>query len=117
MRSRLPFCCADTHVINSYQDPFDAYKTRLAKKLAKRAEADNPTKAQENTEKKEGDDINWFGVKVGTGDAAFGVGTIGGGVGKYLNAKRPLEGNPVVVDEGRDVKKKRKVGFGEFEGW
>lgn len=72
------------------------------------------SKAQKAPAKREGDDINWFGVKVGTGDAAFGVGAAGGGVGKYLNAKRPLEGG----DGGaHNVKKKRKVGFGEFEGW
>ena len=98
----------------SYQDPFDAYKTRLAKKLAKRAEAEDASKTQKALEKREGDDINWFGVKVGTGDSAFGVGAGGGSVGKYLNAKRPLGGGDREV---YDVKKKRKVGFGEFEGW
>lgn len=97
-----------------YQDPFDAYKTRLAKKLAKRAEAEDASNIQKVPEKKDGDDINWFGLKVGTGNAAFGVGPAGGGVGKYLNTKRPMEGGDVGV---HDVKKKRKVGFGEFEGW
>lgn len=99
-----------------YQDPFEAYKTRLAKKLAKRAEAEEPTKLQKHAEK--GDDINWFGVKVGTDNAAFGVGA-SGGVGKYLNAKRPLEttGSSAVPEGGPDVKKRKKVGFGEFEGW
>lgn len=101
-----------------YQDPFEAYKTRLAKKLAKRAEAEDPTKPQKPAEKKEGDDINWFGVKVGTGNAAFGVGA-SGSVGKYLNAKRPLEttASSTVLDGGPDAKKRKKIGFGEFEGW
>jgi peptidyl-prolyl cis-trans isomerase-like protein 2 len=54
-------------------------------------------------------------VKVGTDTAAFSVGA-GGGVGKYLSTKRPLEKN--ASDGGvHDVKKKRKIGFGEFEGW
>ncbi|KIM75366.1 hypothetical protein PILCRDRAFT_827277 [Piloderma croceum F 1598] len=97
-----------------YQDPFESYKNRLAKKLAKRAEAEDPANSQV-PEKKEGDDINWFGEKVGTGNAAFGVGA-GGGVGKYLNNKRLLAGD--VGDGGvQGIKKKRKIGFGEFEGW
>lgn len=56
-------------------------------------------------------------MKVGSGASAFGVGAVGGGVGKYLNAKRPLEeSRPGDSAEG-DGKKKRKIGFGEFEGW
>ncbi|KAF7339562.1 Cyclophilin-type peptidyl-prolyl cis-trans isomerase [Mycena sanguinolenta] len=95
-----------------YQDPFEEYKTRLAKKLARKAEAGNPT--EKTSQKKEGDDINWFGVKVGSGDSAFGT-TTGGGVGKYLNLKRPRE---AVADPGAsDSKKKRKTGFGSFDNW
>jgi peptidyl-prolyl cis-trans isomerase-like protein 2 len=115
----------------SHQDPFDEYKTRLAKKLARRAEAEaaaqNPSVTggeRGESGKKEGDDINWFGVKVGTGDAAFGVGAGTGattGVGKYLNAaKRPLEASHVSVipQLDDDGKKKRKLGFSkDFEGW
>lgn len=101
-----------------FQDPFEAYKTRLAKKLAKRAEAEDPSKPNNSAEKKKGDDINWFGVKVGTGNAAFGVGA-SGGVGKYLNSKRPLDSvrSPAVPDGGPDAKKRKTIGFGEFEGW
>lgn len=101
---------------SSYQDPFDAYKTRLAKKLAKRAEADDLAKTLTVPEKKEGDEINWFGVKIGTGNAVFGGEAVGGGVGKYLNSKRPLE-EDIGDGEAQDIKKKRKVGFGNFEGW
>jgi len=96
-----------------FQDPFEEYKTRLAKKLAKRAEAEKSAKNQQTPEKREGDDINWFGVKVGTGDSAFGGGATGGGVGKYLDLKRPSDGN----GGGEEGKKKRKIGFGNFEGW
>jgi len=99
----------------SYQDPFEDYKTRLAKKLAKRAEAEQSAETQNVPEKKEGDDINWFGMKVGTGNSAFRSEAVDGGVGKYLNLKRPLEaGGEGTADDG---KKKRKTGFGDFDGW
>ena len=98
-----------------YQDPFEDYKNRLAKKLAKRSEADQNGKAV-TSGKKDEDDVNWFGVKVGTNSTAFGAGSVGGGVGKYLNLKRPVEGNSA-GGTGEDGKKKRKIGFGEFEGW
>ncbi|KAF7347931.1 Peptidyl-prolyl cis-trans isomerase-like 2 [Mycena venus] len=73
-----------------------------------RAEAGQSNPADKASQKKEGDDINWFGVKVGSGDSAFGAAT-GGGVGKYLNLKRTQE---AVADSGAgDSKKKRKTGF------
>ncbi|KAF8213161.1 cyclophilin-like domain-containing protein [Mycena galopus ATCC 62051] len=97
-----------------YQDPFEEYKTRLAKKLARRAEAAQNNPADKASQKKEGDDINWFGVKVGSGDSAFGT-TAGGGVGKYLNLKRTQEA--VADSGGSDSKKKRKTGFGSFDNW
>ncbi|KAJ7783665.1 cyclophilin-like domain-containing protein [Mycena maculata] len=97
-----------------YQDPFEEYKTRLAKKLARRMEAGQGSSTEKATQKKEGDDINWFGVKLGSGDSAVSAAT-GGGVGKYLNLKRPQE---AVADQGgNDSKKKRKTGFGSFDNW
>ncbi|KAJ7492732.1 cyclophilin-like domain-containing protein [Mycena latifolia] len=97
-----------------YQDPFEEYKTRLAKKLARRMEANQGNSGERAPEKKEGDDINWFGVKVGSGDSAFNAAT-GGGVGKYLNLKRPQE---ATTDYGgNESKKKRKTGFGAFDNW
>lgn len=103
-----------------HQDPFEAYKTRLARKLARRAEAQDDSKKQ--PDKIQGDDINWFGVKVGTGDSAFGGGAagVGVGVGKYLGVKRPLDQvTPGIQanDVGDDAKKKRKIGFGNFDSW
>ncbi|KIK70870.1 hypothetical protein GYMLUDRAFT_79070 [Collybiopsis luxurians FD-317 M1] len=101
-----------------YQDPFEEYKNRLAAKLAKRAEGPKDTKP----EKKEGDDINWFGltsgkkVKVGSeAPAKDQVGT--GGVGKYLNLnlKRPQAVGSATVSE--EPSKRRRMGFGNFEGW
>lgn len=102
-----------------HQDPFEEYKARLARRLAKHAEAQAGPSSEKKVVPKEGDDINWFGVKVGGGNA--GKTTAGSGVGKYLNMnKRPLESaaapaNVVTVDDG---KKKRKLGFSsELEGW
>lgn len=107
-----------------YQDPFEDYKVRLKKKLARKAEAEQEgslAAARGAIEKKEGDDVNWFGVKLGidspAGAGANGSGT--GGVGKYLNLKRPLEtttSNKGAVEDD-DGKKKRKIGFGNFESW
>jgi peptidyl-prolyl cis-trans isomerase-like protein 2 len=72
--------------------------------------------------KKDTDDMNWFGTKLGAGpDLGPETGSSGsaGGVGRYLNLKRPLDGPPnpfgkIPVEEGA---KKRKLGFGDFEGW
>jgi peptidyl-prolyl cis-trans isomerase-like 2 len=101
---------------HSHQDPFDDYKVRLAKKLAKKAEAQNSAGNQQTTAvKKAGDGMNWFGVKLGTesahGPAGEGSGT--GGVGKYLSLKRPAQ-TVVAVEEHP---KKRKLGFGDFENF
>ncbi|KAF8912974.1 cyclophilin-like domain-containing protein [Gymnopilus junonius] len=96
-----------------YQDPFEDYKKRLAKKLAKRAEASSAD-ATRKEEKK--DDVNWFGTKIGAENRSFSFGATGSsGIGKYLNVKRPQVD---VIDAGPDEpKKKRKIGFGDFEGW
>ena len=65
-------------------------------------------------------EINWFGEKVGSTKST--TGTVGGGVGKYLQvggtttAKRPAP-SPALTSVPDEPKKKRKVGFGEFEGW
>lgn len=96
-----------------YQDPFEDYKTRLAKKLSKRAEAEESARTPKVTEKK-GDDVNWFGLKVGVESAVGTVGA-GGGVGKYLHLKRPA--GPAGNVHGEQESKKRKLGFGEFENF
>jgi hypothetical protein len=63
--------------------------------------------------------MNWFGTKVGTnasGLAPINVPGAAGGVGKYLNtatAKRPLE----AADGDENKSKKKKLGFGNFDGW
>ena len=99
-----------------YQDPFEEYKTRQEKKRAKQAAAQD-TAIKKAAEQKKDDDLNWFGVKIGANRSGAGG---GGGVGKYLNLKRPRgvkdEKAIVDLDDPKDGKK-RKIGFGEFEGW
>lgn len=118
MSCALPFTAIRSRLSlmshRSYQDPFDDYKKRLAKKLAKRAEAEQNLNRQPEQKKKEGDDINWFGLKVGleSNDSIGG----GGGVGKYLSLKRPasaVAGGGALPEEG----KKRKLGFGDFSNF
>ena len=95
----------------SYQDPFEDYKTRLAKKLAKRAEGETRGPVEEKK-----DEINWFGVKVGSNNSTLTLEENGsGGVGKYLGLKRPQRSSETTV--AHDAKKKRRIGFGNFEGW
>lgn len=101
-----------------YQDPFEDYKARLAKKLAKRAEGGQHPADKKNLEAKEGDDMNWFGLKLGS--MAPTTSGSGGGVGKYLNAssatsqKRPLDSPSISTSE---EKKQKKIGFGDFSSW
>ncbi|KAN0134841.1 cyclophilin-like protein [Lactarius tabidus] len=103
--------------VKIHQDPFEEYKVRLAKKLAKKAEAQSSTSTQQETaEKKAGDGMNWFGVRLGAESGPDTI-TIGrsepGGVGKYLNLKRP----PQAAAATTEPVKKRKLGFGEFENF
>ena len=99
----------------------------MNKKLAHQAQAKEGIAVTTTPKKqKERDDVNWFGVKIGTDNSIFGTGTTtSNGVGKYLNRnnnnKRARDesvtngAQAAVVDE--DNKKKRKTGFGDFEGW
>jgi peptidyl-prolyl cis-trans isomerase-like protein 2 len=87
----------------------------LANKLAKRAEAERATNDQAGTQEKSRDDINWFGVKVGTVNPTFSEEKTGGAsVGKYLLKRSQDAAEGSVLGE---PKKKRKVGFGDFAGW
>ncbi|EJD03832.1 peptidylprolyl isomerase-like protein 2 [Fomitiporia mediterranea MF3/22] len=105
-----------------YQDPFEEYKTRLKRKLERKAEAEQAGESDKSIakEKKEGDDVNWFGVKLGIEKRGTGAnGSSAADVGKYLNLKRPLEtASPSTrADDDDDGKKKRKIGFGNFDSW
>jgi hypothetical protein len=64
--------------------------------------------------------VNWFGMAVGSKASngpspSIGSGASGDGVGKYLKRAReaPAAGETA---EDRNAKK-RKVGWGNFEGW
>ncbi|OCH94790.1 cyclophilin-like protein [Obba rivulosa] len=107
-----------------YQDPFEEYKAREQKKRARKAETAQNTQLRKTEQKT--DTINWFGEKVGAANSPLGGG-VGGGVGKYLNlqgTKRaassespaPISAGPIpgVSEESR---KKRRIGFGDFDGW
>lgn len=97
-----------------YQDPFEEYKQRLAKRLEKKAAAEAGNAAAKNAP---ADDMNWFGVRVGAGDKLGSAAGGGVGVGKYLaSAKRPAA-EPVAAPQLSGPAKKRKIGFGDFEGW
>jgi peptidyl-prolyl cis-trans isomerase-like protein 2 len=115
-----PFSLTDVSK-TSHQDPFDEYKKRHEKKLARQAaEFQDASGNGRSNEKQKEDDVNWFGLKVGSGNAAFGTEEGGvGGVGKYLNLnskrQRPPNGVPSVAPD--ESKKKRKLGFGNFENW
>jgi peptidyl-prolyl cis-trans isomerase-like protein 2 len=90
----------------------------MAKKLARKAGAGQTSQPEKASATKDGDDVNWFGVKVGTDNSISASGPVGG-VGKYLSLKRPAETKDTASGEaaGEDGKKKRKLGFGDFAGW
>jgi len=98
-----------------YQDPFEEYKKRQEKRRARKAQAEEEARSGIKVEKKDNDDMNWFGTKLGEGGHAS-KGLDVGGVGKYLNLKRPME-SAAPVGGQEESQKKRRVGFGDFEGW
>lgn len=107
-----------THVV-IHQDPFDDYKARLAKKLARRTESG--ADEAKPVVKKPGDDSNWFGVRVGTGQSVVSNGDTEKSVGRYLGVKRQLEEWQPPEDVASEMfdggKKKRRTGFGNFDNW
>ncbi|KAG8936518.1 Peptidyl-prolyl cis-trans isomerase cyp8 [Tulasnella sp. 418] len=105
-----------------YQDPFEEYKKRLAKRLEKQAEARGGKAAEKTKSDRIEDKVNWFGEKVGAKDPASGLSTGNmGGVGKYLATATKRAAPPTTAaaesDIGVDAKKKRKLGFGNFDAW
>lgn len=113
----LPSCS----ILDSYQDPFEEYKTRQQKRRAKKAEAHDNARLARSAEKKEEDELNWFGVKLGSENTGGSVAE--GGVGRYLQGrsaaaapKRPAS-SVATTDVSEEGKKKRKIGFGQFDGW
>ncbi len=70
---------------------------------------------QAPAEKKAGDGMNWFGVRLGVEgvlDTTKGISDLDG-VGKYLNLKRPGQATTTATEPS----KRRKLGFGEFENF
>jgi len=64
--------------------------------------------------------VNWFGEAVGPkalngASTAIGSGVTGEGVGKYLKRAREAATTGEAAED-RNAKK-RKVGWGNFEGW
>lgn len=102
-----------------HQDPFDDYKARLAKKLARRTESG--ADEAKPVAKKPGDDSNWFGVRVGTGQSVASNADTEKSVGRYLGVKRQLEEQQPPKDVASEMfdggKKKRRIGFGNFDNW
>ncbi|KAG8940531.1 Peptidyl-prolyl cis-trans isomerase cyp8 [Tulasnella sp. 424] len=108
-----------------YQDPFEEYKKRVANKIQKQAESLSGSKSGATGEKAK-DNLNWFGEKIGTSSKA---GPASVGVGKYLKGGGPPAAassvigkrtTAAVADMGvgiDDKKKKRKMGFGDFDSW
>ncbi|KAG9124982.1 Peptidyl-prolyl cis-trans isomerase cyp8 [Ceratobasidium sp. 392] len=100
-----------------YQDPFEEYKQRLARKLERQAEGADPKKRRVETLE---DGMNWFGQKIGEVGNKGGL-AAGEGVGKYLKLDAPLprpiaNAKPEIGGVG-EGKKKRKLGFGNFDNW
>ncbi|KAB5590664.1 hypothetical protein CTheo_5888 [Ceratobasidium theobromae] len=97
-----------------YQDPFEEYKKRLARKLEHQAENADPNKKR-RVETLE-DTMNWFGQKIGEANTKGDIS--GGGVGKYLKLDAPKATASVKSEAGSgEGKKKRKLGFGNFDNW
>ncbi|KAI0307917.1 cyclophilin-like protein [Multifurca ochricompacta] len=88
-----------------YQDPFEDYKVRLAKKLAKKAEAQNSSGVEQaTTEKNSGHGMNWFGVKLGAENTLGAAGESG------------AEANATLPHHIR-ASKEEEMGFGDFENF
>lgn len=128
-RPRKPVILKDVAI---FQDPFDAYRKRLEKRLNREEEErlGQGEKARKKREREE-DRTTWFGTnleereKQGKLELEKGG---GGGVGKYVAGGPPAgakglgEGKRREVEVGESVgvapkKKKSQGGFGEFSGW
>ncbi|RUO96603.1 hypothetical protein BC936DRAFT_141765 [Jimgerdemannia flammicorona] len=116
-----------------FVDPFEQYRDRLAKRVARESEEGQEKKRERERKLREKDEkMTWFGPAIGEAKGK-GKGAEEGGVGKYLREgkKRENEGAegaedaeevPADVVPAEYVAKKRKVqaakgGFGNFNGW
>ncbi|PVG03269.1 cyclophilin-like protein [Serendipita vermifera] len=100
-----------------HQDPFEDYKTRLAKKLAHQAQSSamlGASQASQNQNDKT-DTRNWFGESIKASENTTGPAGTSSGVGKYLKRAREPGTSEAVTSEAPS--KKRKTGWGDFSGW
>lgn len=110
-----------THV-DIFDDPFDKYKERLAKRLQReKDDLDTAGQRRKVREAREKDRLTWFGTKLDEkGADVQGLGQEAvGGVGRYL-AAATAPGKRKEADETGAVdlaaKRKRK-GFGNLDAW
>lgn len=116
-----------------FKDPFEDYKKRLERKLAREQElVEGKDKKNKMKEERDKDKLTWFGTTLGEKEDAGKKG-IDLGVGKYLaggagvgsGAKRKGQGGAgeeveqeIGLAPDKPSKKARKAGgFGNFEGW
>ncbi|KAI8139556.1 peptidyl-prolyl cis-trans isomerase-like 2 [Fennellomyces sp. T-0311] len=107
--------------VSVFVDPFEVYQTRLKRKLAHEANADEEEAERRRKREKE-DSMGWFGLN--TGRTRKGVPSakpkaVGGGVGKYLQGGS--SGNNVLDDPVEEVPRKAKKpvsgSYGNFDNF
>ena len=131
--------------IQVLQDPFEAYKERLAARLARQDQSDEALKKREEARKeREKDRTTWLGTYLGERGEGKEVKAErkrkfdeeGGLVGKYIGGKVPVgvgvtaakppptsakaadvSAAVPAVEFGEGKKKKKAGGFGDFSGW
>lgn len=131
--------------IQVLQDPFEAYRERLAVRLAKQDQSDEALRKRDEARKeRDKDRTTWLGTYLGekgegkevkverkrkAAEAEVEVGRyIGGkvpvGVGITGNPTRPQAAKPAVLsgaapvaEFGLEKKKKKAGGFGDFSAW
>ncbi|OCF41661.1 peptidyl-prolyl cis-trans isomerase-like 2 [Kwoniella heveanensis CBS 569] len=122
--------------VNVLQDPFEAYKERLAARLARQDQSDEALKRRAEAQaEREKDRTTWLGTNLGVkGESKVQKEerkrkAETEGVGRYLKSAAGGGGVPVpigggasgkvpdVPDFGVEKKKKKAGGFGDFSGW
>ncbi|KAK8847361.1 peptidyl-prolyl cis-trans isomerase-like 2 [Kwoniella newhampshirensis] len=116
--------------VNVLQDPFEAYKERLAAKLARQDQSDEALRRRAEAQKeREKDRTTWLGTNLGEKGESKAKkeerkrkAEEESGVGKYLNVPKGVAnvGGAVagdVMDFGGEKKKKKSGGFGDFSAW
>jgi peptidyl-prolyl cis-trans isomerase-like protein 2 len=117
---------------NRLQDPFEAYRTRLAARIARQDQSDESLKRRADAAaEREKDRTTWLGTNLGDKGDSKAVreekkrkAEEDEGVGKYLAGGKGKENGKGVagagtgeVEFGLEKKKKKGGGFGDFSGW